>query len=178
MLFLLVLNLESCNQTSHTHIWTCPPQNLFIKFQFMWIFTNMQKIRLFHYFVLEIWLIKKSCNLIGWEHFSQYLRNKNFPKYGMFLETANNINFYYRKNSVKINDKIFNKFKKPCFLSIFPILRTKIFSGKSGYVKRNFIWISGTMPKFRKKLMIQLQENARPGGRTEGMMERRTDLIL
>ena len=96
----------------------------------------------------------------------------------MFLETANNINFYYRKNSVKINDKIFNKFKKPCFLSIFPILRTKIFSGKSGYVKRNFIWISGTMPKFRKKLMIQLQENARPGGRTEGMMERRTYLIL
>ena len=29
-----------------------------------------------------------------------------------------------------------------------------------------------------KKLMIQLQENARPDGRTEGMMERRTDLIF
>ena len=96
----------------------------------------------------------------------------------MFLGTANNINFYYRTNSAKINDQIFNKFKKPCFLPIFPILRTKIFSGKSGYVKRKFIWISGTMPKFRKKLMIQLQENARPGGRTEGMMERRTDLIF
>ena len=42
---------------------------------------NMQKIRLFHWFVLEIWLIKKSCNLIGGEHFGPYLRNKNFPNY-------------------------------------------------------------------------------------------------
>ena len=44
----------------------------------------------------------------------------------MFLETANNINFYYRTNSVKINDLIFNKFKKPCFLSIFPILQVMV----------------------------------------------------
>ena len=41
----------------------------------------MQKIRLFHSFVLEIWLIKKSYNLIGREHFGPYLRDKNFNPY-------------------------------------------------------------------------------------------------
>ena len=40
---------------------------------FMWICINMQKIMLFHWFVLETWLIKKSCNLIGWEYFD-YLK--------------------------------------------------------------------------------------------------------
>ena len=33
--------------------------------------------------VLEIWLIKKSCNLIGWEHFGSSLWKKIFPKYGI-----------------------------------------------------------------------------------------------
>ena len=47
----------------------------------------MEKSRLF-WFVLEIWLIKKSSNLIGWENFGPYhLRNKNFPKYGICAET-------------------------------------------------------------------------------------------
>ena len=31
----------------------------------------------------RVWLIKKSYNRIGWEHFDPYLRNKNFPKYGI-----------------------------------------------------------------------------------------------
>ena len=44
----------------------------------MWICINMQKIRIFHWFVLETWLIKKSCNLIGWEHIGLCLRNKIF----------------------------------------------------------------------------------------------------
>ena len=38
----------------------------------------MQKIRLCHLFVLEIWFIKKSCNLIGWKHFGPYLRKYKF----------------------------------------------------------------------------------------------------
>ena len=54
----------------HTHLWPHPYQ------KFMGICINIQKIRLFHWFVLEIWLIKKSCNLTG-----QYLRNKIFPNY-------------------------------------------------------------------------------------------------
>ena len=47
---------------------------------------------------------------------------------------ANDIKFHY--NSLKINAKFFNKFKKPCFLahfgSIFPIFGEHFFlSGKS-----------------------------------------------
>ena len=90
----------------------------------MWICINMQKkIRLFHWFVLEISSIKKSCNLIGWEHFSPYLK--------LCWNTTNIINFHYRTNSVQIT-KFFNKFKKTVFgplLVHFPILgRKKNFS--------------------------------------------------
>ena len=96
----------------------------------MWICINMQKIRLFHWLVLEIWLIKKSCNLIGWEHFGPYLGNQNFPKtWDLCRNTANNIHFHHRTNSVKINDKIFQYIQKTLFLihfwSIFPILGAK-----------------------------------------------------
>ena len=39
------------------------------------------KIRLFHWFVLDVWLIKKSCNLISWEHFGPYLKYKNYCRW-------------------------------------------------------------------------------------------------
>ena len=45
------------------------------------------KLVLYHWFLLKVWLIKKSCNLIGWEHFVPYVRNKNFPKYGLCTGT-------------------------------------------------------------------------------------------
>ena len=92
----------------------------------------MQKIRLFHGFVLEIWLIKKSCNLIGSEHFGPYLRNQNFPIWDLCRNTAN-INFRYRTNSVKINDKVFQYIKKNPVLAHFPnFWGKKKFSEKSG----------------------------------------------
>ena len=62
--------------------------------------------------------------------------------------TANNIYFHYRINSVKINDQINSK--NPVF-SIFPNFRgKKIFSGKSSSVTYNFIWDSSIIPKFIK----------------------------
>ena len=69
--------------------------------------------------------------------------------------TANNIDFHYRTNSVKINDKIFQYIqRKPVFgpfLSHFPIFGAKrFFSGKPGSVMHKFTWVSSTMPKFRK----------------------------
>ena len=53
---------------------TIPPKHFLINF-----YVNLY--RLFDWSVKEIWLIKKSCSLIGWEHFGPYLRSKNFPKY-------------------------------------------------------------------------------------------------
>ena len=72
--------------------------------------STCKKIRLFHWFVLEISSIKKSCNLIGWEHFSPYLK--------LCWNTTNIINFHYRTNSVQIT-KFFNKLK-----SFWPIVGT------------------------------------------------------
>ena len=82
----------------------------------MWTCINMQKRRLFHWFVLEIWSIKKSCNLIGWKNFGPYLRNQNFPIWDLCRNRANKINFHYR---TKLMTKCFNVFKKSYFWPIF-----------------------------------------------------------
>ena len=71
--------------------------------------------------------------------------------------------------------KFFNIFKTICswpiFWPVFPIFGARLFSGKSGSVTQNFIWVSSIMPKFRKKLIIQFQENAQREGRVNGQME-------
>ena len=112
---LFILEVQSIfefrDKTSHTHFWQCQPKIFWSTF--MRICMSMKKIRLYHWLVLEIWLIKKFCNLIGksgyftdsfwrydwlknpaiWSaenilaHYLQYLRNKNFPKYGICVRT-------------------------------------------------------------------------------------------
>ena len=83
----------------------------------------------------------------------------------MQRNTANNINFHYRTNSVKIKDYFFNKFKNfDHFFQCFQGKRRN--SIKTGSVTHNVIWVSSAMPKFRKKLMIQFQENTLKEGRT------------
>ena len=52
------------------------------------------------------WLIKRSCNLIGWEHFDPYPSNKNFCKYGICAGTKQITLVFIWTNSVKINDHI------------------------------------------------------------------------
>ena len=66
---------------------------------------------------------------------------------------ANNINFHYRTNSVKINDNFSINSKNHVFgpfLVQFLYFGGKNFSGKSGSLMHNFIWVSSTMPKLRK----------------------------
>ena len=147
----------------------------------MWICINMYKIRLFHWLALEIHLIKKSCNLIGWEHFDPYLRNKNFPKYGICAGTQqSNINFHYRTNSEKINDKFFNKFQKPClwlvFWSIFLI------SGAKKFLQENLALSCTTSNGFLEpcqnlEKMIQFHKNTWTDRRMDGRTEWWTELI-
>ena len=67
--------LESHEQTGHTHFWPYPPKYFLISFQYI----RICRVNLRIWFVLVIWLIKKSCNLIGWEHHGLYLRNQNCP---------------------------------------------------------------------------------------------------
>ena len=53
-------------------------------------------------------------------------QQQDFPKYRICLGTLQIIKFfYYITNSVKINDQIVFKFKKPCFWLISPILWAK-----------------------------------------------------
>ena len=62
------------------------------------IFRNvMVKTRLFHHFVLEIYFIKKFCNLIDQEQFCQISQESDFY-------INQNINFHHRPNLIKIND--------------------------------------------------------------------------
>ena len=56
-----------------------PPKSFFFNFHFLWIYINMQKIKLFHWFVLKVWFIKKPCHFTEWE---QFLKNNFFSKYG------------------------------------------------------------------------------------------------
>ena len=87
--------------------------------------------------------------------------------------TANNISFHYRTNSVKNNDKFCNKLKKPCFWSVFgsfsQFFGQKFFSEISIYITHNFIWIFRAMPKFRKNLSYNSKKTSiQAEGRTEG----------
>ena len=49
----------------------------------LWLSNSMQKIKKIHRAVLEIQLIKESCNLIGrpfWARFAQIWANQSFPE--------------------------------------------------------------------------------------------------
>ena len=59
------------------------------------------------------------------------------------------------------------------FWSIFLVFGgKKNFSWKSESVMHNFKWISSTMQKFRKKIIMQFQENTQKDGGTDGRMDR------
>ena len=132
------------------------PKNFWTNFWFLWIYINMQKISLFRWFVLEIWLIKKILQFDWLRTFWTISQEQKCSQtWDLFRNTANNINFNHWTNSVKIITIYFNKFKKLCFGPFLVHLPNfggqKHFSRKSGSVTHNFIWVSSTMPKFFKK---------------------------
>ena len=121
--------LESRDQTRHTH-----PKKFQSTFNLCKFVSTCKKSG---YFIELFWRcdLKQSCNLIGWEHFSLYLRNQNFSQiWDLCRNTVNNINFHYRTNSIKINDNIFQYIQKTCFWYIFGLfsqfLRQKQFFWK------------------------------------------------
>ena len=72
---------------------------------------------------------------------------------------------YWQKFSIHSKNHVFG----PFLVHLPNFWGKKNFSGKSGSVTHNFIWISSIMGKFRKKLMIQTP------GQKDGRMEGRTD---
>ena len=82
----------------------------------------MQKIKLFHRFLVEIELIKKSHNPIARQYFDPYLKNKNFPTYEISAGTHKIITILIIEDiQLKLMTKSFNKLKKYYFWPIFPI---------------------------------------------------------
>ena len=132
--------------------------------------STCKKIRLFHQFILHKWLIKKSCNLIGWEHFGPYLRNQIGD---LWRNIANNINFHYRKNSVKFNDKIFSIDSKNRFWPIFGPF-SQFSRQKKIFLK---IWPSCTISYGFLALCQNLQKNNTIAKNTwtEGRLEKQKD---
>ena len=95
----------------------------------MVICINMQKIRLFHWFVLDIGWLKNPGIWLA-ENILAHIQKQEFSQiWDLCSSTANNINFHYRPTSVKINDQIFHQVQKTLFLtlfgSIFPIFEAK-----------------------------------------------------
>ena len=129
----------------------------------------MQKIRLLYWFVLEIWLVKKSCNLIGWEHFDPYLWNKNFAGLDncrilqrIVQDRANNISFYYRINSVNFSINPKNR-----FWSISPIFGAKKISWENPALSCTTSYRFLAPWQNLEKTKIQFQENVHTDRRTD-----------
>ena len=62
--------------SDHAH-----PNIFWLTFNLCGFVSTWKKSGYFSDLIWNIWLIKKPCNLIGWEHFGLYLRIQNFPKY-------------------------------------------------------------------------------------------------
>ena len=75
---------ETHDQNDHIHFWQSTPKNFPINYLFLYIFVNIQNIRIFELFFSKIYLILKSCNLLGLEHFGPYII---FCKHGICTET-------------------------------------------------------------------------------------------
>ena len=103
--------------------------------------------------------------------FRSISQEEKFPQIGdLCRNTANNISFHYRTNSVKIKWSIFSINWKynvfgPFFGHFLNFGGKKNFPEKSGSVMHNFIWV----------LIIQLHENACTNGKMEEWTERWKD---
>ena len=107
--------------------------------------------------------LKKSSNLIGWEHFGLYLRNKIFPQHRICAGTQQIF-------LIILFSLFFFKFKKPFFFPHCPkVWGKEDFFIKAGSVLHNLIRVSNTIQKSRKNLMIQFHEN------TDRQQDRRMD---
>ena len=127
----------------------------------MWICINMQKISPFYWFVLEIWLVKKSSNLIGWEHFGPYLMHQNFPKCEICAGTQ-------QITQISIIEQILAH-----FWSISPFFCAKKIFLENPAVTHNFIGVSNAMPKLRKnKWCISKKTPGQMEGEKNGRLER------
>ena len=100
------------DQIGHTHFWKSRTKKFPINSQLLWIHINM---RLIH--ITKNEAISSICSgeIVEWKILQfDWLRacwpifqEQGFPQYRICWNTAKNINFHYRTNSVKINKQGF-----------------------------------------------------------------------
>ena len=100
----------------------------------------MPKINFIIHFFLEILNFKKSCNLIGWQHFGPLLENQNFVRYGIAGKISATIlvsilGYFQEKLMTKF-------FQKPYFGSILG-------SFYSNLGKKDVCWKKRSLSDFR-----------------------------
>ena len=105
------------------YVWPCPPKAIYLQTQ------NHRDLSIF----LQILHFKESCNLIGQEHFGQYIQNKNFARHWSWdgksrIKKKN----YFALFLGKTNDKIFKNTKYPIFRSFCSNLGKNELSTKIG----------------------------------------------
>ena len=107
--------------------------------------------------------LKKSSNLIGWEHFGLYLKNKIFPKNRICAGTQQIISIFITEQiPYKSMTKLFLQFKKPYFWHVSLILGAKkLFPKIFGSVMYSLIRVSTTVLKFRKTYWYNSKRTSR-----------------
>ena len=117
-----------------------------------------------------MWLIKKSYWLRTFWPVSQ---EPEFSQiWDLCSNTANNINFHYRTNPAKTNDKIFQYIQKTCFWPIFPIFGAKTFFLENSALSCT-IGFQHHAKIQKKKNIIPRKMPRQTEGWTEGWMEGR-----
>ena len=100
----------------------------------------------------------KTCNLIAQEHFGPYLRNRNFPKYEIYIIIYINIYKYYiiniffiiHQTEKKLMTKFSDTFKEPKAWPIFPSSGAKYHFQRIWLSSNNTTWAPNTMLSSRK----------------------------
>ena len=148
------LILESCDQTSHTHSWPCPSKHFWSTFNLGEFVPTCKKSG---YFIDLFWRYGWLKNPATWlvQNILAHISGTKIFQYGICGNTANNINFHYKTNSLQINHKIFQKNakKKQVFGSF--LIHIPNFWGKKIFLEnlaimQNFIRVSRIIPKFWK----------------------------
>ena len=109
----------SWDQSGHTHFRPYPPKYFSMNFYFPWICINMQKNQTFSSIcsrdIVDLKILQSDWPRAFWP-ISQEIYSQVWD---LCNNTINNINFFCRPNSEKINAKFSNAIKKPYSWPIF-----------------------------------------------------------
>ena len=128
----------------------------------MQICINMQNIWLLLWFALETWLIKNKILQSDWlRTFWPISQEQKFPRiWDLCRNTANNINFHYWKNSVEVNDQIFQLIQRTLFCAHFLVHFYKSWENFSPQKIWIMFWKENILITKSQVLYLRFTENA------------------